>query len=181
MKKNGFAFVETIVSVVILASVLLLLYTTFNKTLQIERTRVYYDDINYIYRTWYLKEQVKSLNFDAVINELNNDNSRYYLNVGSETESLFHNFENKKTYISDIVNDFDVVNMIVVKENKLDDIKKCVKSTSIGCIGLSQDMIIYLGSIYVEDIPSVYVYVVEYESCNENNENCHNFYSWVSV
>ena len=45
MKKNGFVFVETIIAIVVLTSSLLLLYSTFSKILQSEKTRVYYDDV----------------------------------------------------------------------------------------------------------------------------------------
>ena len=59
MKKNGFVFVETIIAIVVLTSSLLLLYSSFNKVLQSEKTRVYYDDIAYIYRSYYLKNSIK--------------------------------------------------------------------------------------------------------------------------
>ena len=63
MKKNGFVFVETIVAIVVLTSSLLLLYSSFSKILQSEKTRVYYDDISYIYRSWYIKSKINELTF----------------------------------------------------------------------------------------------------------------------
>ena len=72
MKKNGFVFVETIVAIVVLTSSLLLLYATFNKVLQSEKTRVYYDDVTYIYRTYYIKNKINELNMEPILNDLNN-------------------------------------------------------------------------------------------------------------
>lgn len=66
MKKNGFVFVETIIAIVVLTSSLLLLYSTFNKVLQSEKTRVYYDDVTYIYRSYYIKNRINELNMMAV-------------------------------------------------------------------------------------------------------------------
>ena len=63
MNKKGFVFIETIIVVIVLTSSLLLLYTSFNKILQSEKTRVNYDDINYIYRTYYVQTLLDSANF----------------------------------------------------------------------------------------------------------------------
>lgn len=78
MKNNkGFVFIETMVTIVILATALLSLYTLFNNMLIKEKRRVYYDDPTYIYRSYYLfevfKEKVKSAsmspdNVDGYIN-----------------------------------------------------------------------------------------------------------------
>ena len=53
MNKKGFVFTETIVAIVILTSALLLIYTSFNNVLQSEKIRVDYDDVAYIYRTYF--------------------------------------------------------------------------------------------------------------------------------
>lgn len=53
---NGFVFVETMVTIVILATALLSLYTLFNSVLVREKRRIYYDDPIYIYRANYLSD-----------------------------------------------------------------------------------------------------------------------------
>ena len=55
-KKNGFVFVETMVTIVVLATALLSLYTLFNSVLVREKRRIYYDDPIYIYRANYLSD-----------------------------------------------------------------------------------------------------------------------------
>lgn len=55
-KKNGFVFIETMITIVILAAALLTMYTLFTNMLVTENRRVYYDDPIYIYKGYYLME-----------------------------------------------------------------------------------------------------------------------------
>ncbi len=61
-KKNGFVFVETMITVVILATALLTLYSLFNNIMIREKRKAYYDDPLYVYRANYL-----SLVFENII------------------------------------------------------------------------------------------------------------------
>ena len=65
--QKGFIFIETIITIVILTGSLLFLYQTFNNTLQNEKARIYYDDTPYIYRTYYLKDNIVKLNIDNIL------------------------------------------------------------------------------------------------------------------
>ena len=197
MRKNGFAFIETIISVVILSITLLLLYTVFNKTLQTEKTRIYYDDINYIYRTWYLKEQMTNLNFEPIKNDFLSNN-KYYMTIGLDTANILDDYTNKNAFLHSLINEFEVEHMIIVKSNKLTNIKNCTKecANNPSCENyskcndlynmLSSDMIVYLQTLYIDkggDIDGTYgdiLFVCEYNSCNDS-DNCKKFYSWVSV
>jgi len=192
MKKNGFVFIETIIAVVVLASSLVLLYSTFTKILQSEKARVYYDDVNYIYRNWYIKERINNLNIMAVLREFASNNNSFFVTVGIEYQDLFENYENELQYISKLLNDFEVNQMIIIPENKLDNLKSC----SLECYldqscdnvdvcnnlytNLSEEMINYLKTIYV-DVSCTYILVNEYITCGKDNTNCQKYYSWVSV
>ncbi len=190
MKKNGFIFVETIVAIVVLTSSLLLLYSSFSKILQSEKTRIYYDDISYIYRTHYINERLNKLNISSVKDNITDD--KFFMMIGLETENLFNGYENNKNYISNLLNDFEVKEMIMIKENKIDNLKKCSIECSLNTscqdyeacnnlyINLSDEMINYLKTLYI-DVSCTYVLVVEYETCNKDNTSCQNYYSWVSV
>ena len=192
MKKNGFVFVETIVAVVILTSSLLLLYSTFSKILQSEKTRVYYDDVSYIYRTWYVKERINSLNIMAALRDITSNTDKYFVTVGIEYDNLFTGYEREKTYISNLLEDYEVSQIIILKENKIDNLKKCTLECSLdsncndyeNCNGLytnlSDEMINYLKTIYI-DVSCTYVMVIEYNTCSSDNTNCKSYYSWVSV
>jgi len=192
MKKNGFVFVETIIAVVILTSSLLLLYSSFSKVLQSEKTRVYYDDINYIYRTWYIKNRLKELNVINAIKDLTVNNDEYFITVGMEYENLFNGYEKEETYFYNMLSDLDVNQMIILRENKVDNLKKCSMECALdsnceeyrNCnslyTNLSDEMIRYLKTLFI-DVSCTYILVIEYNTCNSDNVSCKNYYSWVSV
>ncbi len=192
MKKNGFVFIETIVAIVVLTSSLLLLYSTFTKVLQSEKTKVYYDDINYIYRTHHIKERLNELNLNAAIKDLNNNPNKYFVTLGVEYNDLFTGYESEKNYISKLLNDYEVSQMIIAKENKIDNLKRCSLSCANdpncdeheNCNGLytnlSDEMISYLNTIFI-DVSCTYVLVIEYNTCSSDETNCKRYYSWVSV
>lgn len=194
MKKNGFVFVETIIAIVVLTSSLLLLYSSFTKILQSEKVRIYYDDIAYIYRSWYIKTRINELNIMSVLNDITSNQDKYFVTLGVEYNELFSGHEKERTYISNMLSDFEVNQMIILKENKLDNLKKCTLECSLdkncseyeNCNGiytnLSDEFISYLKTIYV-DVSCTYILVVEYNICtgSNGNDNCHKYYSWVSV
>lgn len=193
MKKNGFVFVETIVAIVVLTSSLLLLYNTFTKVLQKEKTRVYYDDVTYIYRSYYIKSRLNELNIMSVLNDLQKSQDKYFVTVGLEYQNLFNGYEKEKTYISNMLDDYDVNQIIILKENKVDNIKNCTLECSLNsecneyenCNGLytnlSDEFINYLKTIYI-DVSCTYVLAVEYNTCTGDGfTNCKKYYSWVSV
>lgn len=195
MKKNGFVFIETLIVMVVLTSSLLLLYTSFNRVLQLEKIRIQYDDVNYIYRTWYVKRTLDHLNINMPIRELERKTSTgkgiYFVTIGEEYDGLFEGVNDKKTFFHNMINDFNVNQIILLNTRKIDNIKKC----SIECANtttcdeydncnqlytnLSDDMIDYLNSLNVS-LDSVYLLVIEFRECNSSNI-CHNYYGWVGV
>ena len=190
MKKNGFVFVETIIAIIVLSSSLLLLYTSFSKLLQIAKTRLNYDDLNYIYRSWYLKKELQNLNVSSVLRYLSDNDNKYFLTVGLEYDSLFSGYEDKKDYFSNFLSDFEVSQILIIKENKLSTLKRfdenCnyqgLKKTVCNDLygGVSPNMISYLKTIDV-DFPCIYILAVEYTLCSDDNTDCKNYYSWVSM
>ena len=52
--KKGFVFIETMITIVILAAALLTMYTLFTSLLVNEKDRAYYDDPMYVYKANYL-------------------------------------------------------------------------------------------------------------------------------
>ena len=195
MNKKGFVFIETIIVVIVLTSSLLLLYTSFNKILQSEKTRVNYDDINYIYRTYYVKTLLDSANFTLPMRDLDEktEGSKgiHFVTIGLEYSGLFDGLDNKKTLFRNMINDFEIEQIILLNPRKLDNIKRCTKENSqdtsyaeySNCnmlyTNLSDGMVTYLKALNI-DLDSVYLLVIEYKSCNNNNI-CKNYYGWVGV
>lgn len=199
MNKKGFGLIETVVVVVVLTTSLLLLYSSFNKILQNEKIRVDYDDVNYIYRTWYIKNMLESVNFKVAKNDLSkklddsiqSNKKVYFITIGSEYNGLFDGYENKKTIFTNMLTDFDVSQLILIKNGRLANIKSCTKecaesntcAESENCnslyTNLSESMISYLQSMNVE-VNANYILIAEYTSC-PSTDICHNYYGWVGV
>lgn len=90
MKKNkkGFVLIETIVTVVVLTTSLLYLYNSYSSIIANENTRLYYDDVAYIYKANYIR---KFLEAHTNIEEIKNyafDNT-YIVTVGSSFDNMF--------------------------------------------------------------------------------------------
>lgn len=193
MKKNGFAFVETIIAVVVLSTSLLLLYSSFNKVLHTEKTKIYYDDTAFIYRSYYLKNTISGLNYNNVVNYLLSNDDEYFVITGSEHTDLIDDISDEDIeFFNNLINRFNVSQMVFLKENKINDIKTCsndcdtddnickeckrmYNTMSDDC----DDFINYIKTVFV-DVSSDYILAVEYKIC-EDNSNCKKYYSWVSV
>lgn len=184
MNRKGFVFTETIVAIVILTSALLLIYTSFNNVLQSEKTRVDYDDVAYIYRTYYIKKVLDSLNINSITESLKNDNNKYFMTIGKETNLLFNNNESNRILFEKILTDFDVKQIIILKKNDISNLKKCKSADTNNICNnyfteLTEDMREYIKTVDI-DIKCDNVLAVEYENCKDS-EKCYKFYSWVSV
>ena len=90
MKNNkGFVFIETMVTIVILATALLSLYTLFNNMLIKEKRRVYYDDPTYIYRSYYLFEVFKSCLYKLIFGVLPWETKLAGLTAQEQAQAIF--------------------------------------------------------------------------------------------
>ena len=101
MNNKGFIMMETIVAVVILTASLLILYSSFTSILKKEKTRVFYDDPAYIYRTLYLKDALTSLDLNTYLDTYLNNTDNYFITLGMDSENLFLN-DNFISYLKTI-------------------------------------------------------------------------------
>lgn len=56
MNKKGFVLIETIFMTIVVIVALLIVYKSFVSVLQIEKERIYYDNTNYVYRTYVMRD-----------------------------------------------------------------------------------------------------------------------------
>lgn len=61
MKKTGFMFIETIITLTVLLTALLYLYTTFSNLMIKEQSLANYDNVIYQYRLDYIKKNITNL------------------------------------------------------------------------------------------------------------------------
>lgn len=164
MKNKGFVFIETIVTVLVLSTSLLYLYNSYNNIIDKEETRVYYDDIAYIYKTNYIKRFLEeNANIEYVKNEA--FKKSYVTSIGNAFDNFFNEAqleENMNNSLENILNNFRVNQMFLVKRNYIDECDgsetsgKCYFNATDNAYNLTN----YIKSI--NDTKHDYYLVVEY-------------------
>lgn len=162
--KKGFVFVETMIVVVVLVSILLIIYSSYASLISLERRQARYDEPLFIYRTHVVGKFLISLNDNEgnsiignKINESSN-NSSNFIRIAPEDADLFNeNYENsnslKNDFFSSLYNNFHIQNIFLISGNQLENIKE---------EEVSSDFYRYLKSIDTsENIDQVFL-VIEY-------------------
>lgn len=89
-KKKGFVFIETIVVVSVLLAGLMYLYSAFVSFSNNEKRRVLYDDVSYLYKTYYIKNFLENQRLDRLTNLLDygnrTDNAQYIIGFDCTSE-----------------------------------------------------------------------------------------------
>ena len=154
MNNKGFVFIETIIVTVVLTTTLIFLYSNFNKNLNNEKKRLYYDDIAYVYKTIYIRDALlKSINeevFDMAINDDNslnrnslknnfvylfNSESKFCVNYENNTSLTCNSSTDYKSIYKDNtliknLNELYNYKMLIYLETKdISNIKKCINGT----------------------------------------------------
>ena len=134
MNNKGFAFIETIITIVILLSGLVFIYSIYSKSLNKEKNILYYDDISYVYKTNAIKDALqKDIDEIKFKNAINNVDMYIYL---FNVESNIYN-SNKDNIISayELLNftelvylDLDNLNILKLCLNGENNSEKCNKT-----------------------------------------------------
>ncbi len=198
--KKGFVFVETIIVISVLMTVLLMLYSSFISILNQERRNTTFDDVAYIYRTYYIEDFLVSLNLDQYIEKhLETPNSvgkKPLLNTFTCSDDSLYNLyddngiynaneQNKKNFCETILNGgrLEIENVYITRYN-VNDLVECMNSdNSIACASneelrnLSPSAVSYFRSLSGDD-PS-YRLTIEYKTKIDNKD--HYLYSNVKI
>lgn len=172
-KNRGFVFIETIITVVVLSTSLLYLYSSYSSIISREETRLYYDDPAYIYRTNYVRRFLESYTDIERIKSYAFDNS-YVITIGPSFDSMFTDAQltdNMGSSMENMFNNFNINQMLLVDSNFLndcdgsdDDSSKCQTSMN----NLSYSINSYLRAL--NEIEYSYYLVVEYSEYNEDGK-----------
>lgn len=87
MKKNGFVFVETIVVISVLSVTLLLLFSSYSYILRKSRERDTFDNIDLIYKTYYVKDIIDKYKLGKAPN-VAKSSVMYYIENNSECRKM---------------------------------------------------------------------------------------------
>lgn len=190
--KKGFVFIETIVTVVILCSALIYLYSSYSNIINNEEERVYYDDTAYIYRTYYIREFL--LNNSTIEKVKNTAFNNIYVNqLSHEYEGLFTS-DIDKTNFGSIFSYYNVSHIYLVSQKMINDCEGPGIDTDKICID-SYEFLSYNARNYVKSLNTLthdYILVIEYaEKTNETgaitscvwgtDTNCHSYFASLGV
>lgn len=196
MKKNGFAFIETIITIVILASSLLYLYNSYSVILSEEEIRLTYDDAAYIYYTNYVRSFLEE---NTDLNTIKNTafTNSYIVTIGSDYETLFNqnvdepnSSDNIKESLGTIINGYKINQMLLIKTEMFDE---CFSNEDAKCKNslenLGYNLKEYVNTL--NDTSYDFILVVEYTNkINEFNftkclpgqdEMCRSFYASLGI
>jgi len=175
-KKNGFVFVETMIVVVVLVSILLIIYSSYTSLISLERRQSRYDDPLYINRTYAIGTFLTSLmdeNQNSIIgnklNEyLNDDSDNNFILIPADDQELFMSNDNssKDEFFNSLINEFNVQTILMISESKLKNIEE---------EKVSSDFYRYLKSIDTSKegeqfyFAIIYAETVDGEECDPND------------
>ena len=182
--KKGFSFIETIVTIVVLSTSLLYIYSSYSNIITNEERRLTFDDIAYIYKTDYVKKYLESnVNIERIkTNDLASTNS-YVLTIGPNYGNLSTN-PNVSTELEAIMNGFHIYRIVIVDAQIFEDCtfsdqdtNKCVVSGDCKCFNSKENITINMQN-YLKSLNSsenTYYLAIEYsEKLDDNGKivNC---------
>ena len=130
-KKKGFMFIETIVTLTFLATVLLMLYSTFTNLLGNEKRVTDYEKKGYRYSLFYIKEWMIDNNIDLSADRIFNDENDNFKILASyiEKESVGPkdyndakiNSEPKKSKFKSLANTYNLKTLVILRCKNVDN------------------------------------------------------------
>lgn len=135
-KKNGFVFVETMIVVVVLVSILLIIYSSYTSLISMERRQARYDDPAFIYKTKIVADfllSVTDIAGEKVIynrlKEVVSSDAEQFIFIQSDDRDMFYvtdeNPENiRQNFFMRMYNDLNIQTILLINKNELDKIGK---------------------------------------------------------
>lgn len=189
-KKKGFVFIETIVVMVVLLASLLILYATFISLSINEKRRLLYDDVAYLYRTYYVKKYFSSQRVDRILDNLSNanvaNNANFLISFGCGNMDVFENYAKEGSFCEIMSRDLHIANIYLTYYD-LSVLQNCSDNTTGLCTTfakVSQNLGNYLRTLGGKG--SGYRMIVEYHEDGKGNyctneEHCMHYFSTIKM
>lgn len=121
--KKGFVFIETIITIVVLMTTLVVLYAIYSKNVIAEKKRLYYDDVGAIYKTLAIRDvlnlTIDTAKFQRAIDDKNNSMYLYVFNIESDIYA-------DRTLIREAKFIYNFHRLFYIKKANLPLLKTCV-------------------------------------------------------
>ncbi|MBR1416454.1 MAG: BspA family leucine-rich repeat surface protein [Bacilli bacterium] len=173
MKKKGFVLVETIVVVVVLTIGLVAIYSSFSSLLANDKRRATYNDVAYIYRTYYIEDFLTSLNIedwlDYYLGEEVKDASGNIIHGGKKIQQFSCNNPNLYKIDGNTTNQGLIDNNLTASTANLPNseyVKLTFCETMLSNLGVKN---VYITNYNVNDLKLCTTRGGIASSCNKNN------------
>lgn len=190
-KKRRFIFIETIVVIAVLLTSLLYLYASYIALTTNEKRRMLYDDVSYLYKTYYIKKYFVSQRLDRVIDNLSdenvNTNANFIIPFGCSSIDVFENYAKEGTFCELMSQNLHISNIYMTYYD-LSAIQDCENNEEGLCATFSRvnmELATYLKTLGGSGI-SGYRMIVEYQEDGQGNfctneEHCLHYFSTIMV
>lgn len=190
-KKKGFVFIETIVVMAVLLSSLLILYATFTSLAISEKRRLMYDDVAYLYRTYYVKKYFSSQRIDRILENLDptdsSNNANFLISFGCGSRDVFTDYVKEGAFCEIMSQNLHISNLYLTYYD-LSALQNCSNHTTGLCTTyakVNQELADYLRTLGGKGI-SGYRMIVEYQENEKGNyctteEKCKHHFATIRI
>lgn len=123
-QKNGFVFIETIIVIAVLTTALVLLYSMFTSVLNQEKRRTTYEDVAYLYRTYYLSKFYNDVAKRSITYGIDEKNPMVSIPLVSDASKDFIPEEEQGFYENLMNSSFGITNVYLAGKD-IDKLEKC--------------------------------------------------------
>lgn len=172
-KKNGFVFVETIIVVCILLASLMIVYSMYVTSLNLESRRLRYDDPAKLYQTYYIKKYIDSFDL-SILKKKIKEGSNVEMIYSTRSDIFGDSYRQEAVFFENIWNNLNIKNIYLFSPT-VSEIAKCTTHDVDGspvkdAICTNNNLITYLKS--VDDVESTptnpkYILVIEYATTRD--------------
>lgn len=125
MNNKGFTYIETIITIVILLTSLMLLYSIYSKILISEKNRLYYDNIAYVYKTQHIKQIIaENLDVDKFESWITAQGEQYIYFLG--INSNIYKMGTDKTKLEEFYKLYNKPMLAYVTQENVFKLKECI-------------------------------------------------------
>lgn len=190
-KKKGFVFIETIVVIAVLLTSLLFLYSTYIGLSNNEKRRLMYDDVSYLYRTYFVKKYFTSQRLDRILSTLDRTNSstnaNFLTSFGCGNLDAFENYAKEGSFCEMMSQDLHIAHIYLTYYD-LSVLQDCTNHETGLCTTfarVNQDLGAYLRTLGGKGV-SGYRMIVEYQEDGKGNfctddEHCLHYFASIQI
>jgi len=185
--KKGFVFIETIIVTCILLASLMVIYSLYVNSLNVESRYLKYDDPVKLYETYYISKYLESFDFKLLKENIKNG-AKYERIFLSRSDIFGGSYTKEVKFLEDLWAKLHIKSMYLFPHN-IKDLAECNSYESNDkvfkdAICTNTNLITYLRNI--DDVePNKYVFVVEFASTKGGDKcssrDCFHYYAHLEV